>query len=310
MTAAEGFLHQALIYGSEAEFVDCALPFVADGVAAGEPVLVVAQGPNVDALRDALGDGAGEATLLPVEEWYENPIRTRGKFGNWVRERRNGHRIRLIGEPPWPLGSAGAVREWARNEAVVNVEFDGLPVTFICPYDTRMLPDSIIEHAESTHPEIVSGGAAVKSEAYTQPGAYCRRLTEEGTGAGAPVDAALEFGFHELADVRRLAEREAARAGVSDERARRLVVAVNEVATNALIHGSEPQEVRTYRADGDLVYEVRDSGDWTPDPLAGQLRPDFSHAGGWGMWVARMMADAVEPRRSDSGTVVAVHASL
>jgi hypothetical protein len=39
-TAHRGYFHEALLYDSDEEFLAVALPFLQDGVAAGEPVLV------------------------------------------------------------------------------------------------------------------------------------------------------------------------------------------------------------------------------------------------------------------------------
>ena len=67
--AREGFWHEALFYDGDDEFVDHAAGFVDDGLRLGEPVLVVAARPKVDALRARLGadvEGVTYADMRPA----------------------------------------------------------------------------------------------------------------------------------------------------------------------------------------------------------------------------------------------------
>jgi hypothetical protein len=52
---AGDFAHQALLYESDQEFMDVALPFVADGLNSEQPTLVSVQARHVENLRAALG---------------------------------------------------------------------------------------------------------------------------------------------------------------------------------------------------------------------------------------------------------------
>lgn len=304
-----GFVHQALIYGSEQEFVDAALPFVRAGIENEEPTLVAVQAANVEALRDALGAEATLIDLRTVEEWYENATRTRMKFASWVEQRTaSAARVRLIGEPPWPLSSEAGIRDWARHESVINVAFEGVPLTFACPYDTRVLPPDVIDHAGCTHPEILRADGVSASTSYAEPAEFCRRLNSNGDAPALEPTAQLDFDRGELPLVRRLVEREAADMGLARERAHDIVVAVNEIATNAVTHGSAAARLRIWRLPGELLCEVADTGPGIGDPLAGQLKPDLESPGGWGLWMARMMSDAVDISAGPSGTAISIRA--
>jgi anti-sigma regulatory factor (Ser/Thr protein kinase) len=304
----QGFVHQALIYSSDDEFMDVALPFVESAIVAGEPTLVAVQASNAENLRAALGEDLPGVELLSVDQWYENAARTRDKFARWVSEHATGGRVRLIVEPPWPTANAAQVRDFARHEAVLNVAFDGLPLTFICPYDARALPAEIVGYARSTHPEIVSAGGPTGSESYQDPKEFCRHLD---SAAPAPVERPsleIDFGLADLPSVRRMVEWEALYAGLAPSRADELVLAVNEIATNAVIHGRAPATLRVWSENGEVVCEVSDSGDGIDDALAGQLRPATRSLGGRGIWLTRMMSDAVEIR-SNGRCTVAIHAT-
>jgi anti-sigma regulatory factor (Ser/Thr protein kinase) len=306
-TAQRCFAHQALIYGSDQEFLDVALPFVEEGIAAGEPTLVAVQRRNVEKLGEALGGDPG-ATLLSVEQWYETSARTRDKFGRWASENVAGGRARLIGEPPWAIGNDAQVRDWARHESVTNIAFDGLPVTFICPYDARELPPEIIEHAQGTHPEIVHRSGTIPSGSYEDPRDFCRRLDSAVHAPSGAAVAELVFDLGDLQMLRQAVESAAVGAGLSAMRVGEIVLAVNEIATNAVIHGSPPATLRVWKEPGEIVFEVADDGEGIKDVLAGQLRPPSQRIGGRGLWLTRMLSDVVEIRNGH-GCTVSVHAS-
>jgi anti-sigma regulatory factor (Ser/Thr protein kinase) len=303
-----GFEHSALIYGSDEEFLETAVPFVEGGVAAGDPTLVAVQGRNIEILRAALGGEPEGVTLLSVEEWYETSARTRDKFVRWAGERTGSGRVRLIGEPPWALGNEPRIRDWARHESVVNIAFDGMPVSFMCTYDSRLLPVEIIEHARHTHPEIAGTEGPAPSAVYEEPREFCRRLnTEVERPEGEPTKV-LDFNLADLSKMRRLVTSTAVASGISGSRADELALAVNEIASNAVVHGRLPATLRIWEGKGKLICEVSDAGDGIKDALAGQLTPPLAGIGGRGIWLARMLCDAVEIRNG-VGCTVSIHAN-
>jgi anti-sigma regulatory factor (Ser/Thr protein kinase) len=298
------FVHQALIYGSDAEFLDVALPFVEEGLSSKQPTLVAVQDRHVENLRAALGGTPEGVTLHPVEDWYETSARTRAKFGRWASERTaGGGRARLIGEPPWALGHPAQVRDWARHESVINVAFADQPVTFICPYDARALTQEVLGHARGTHPEIVDAGATSRSASYLEPLDFCHRLDMEVEPQEGEPAIEISFGLEDLSAVRRAIGTIALDAALSPDRTEELVVAVNEITTNAVIHGRLPATVRVWHTDGEIVVEVADAGDGIGDPLAGQLTPPTDGLGGRGLWLTRLLCDAVEVHNGSGCTV-------
>jgi serine/threonine-protein kinase RsbW len=123
-----------------------------------------------------------------------------------------------------------------------------------------------------------------------------------------PELLALGFTRSDLSSVRRLVEDEATAAGLPPERIADVVFAVNEIATNALRHGGEPASIRVWHQAGRLLCEIRDSGKGIPEPLA-PGKPALSSGGGFGLWAARQLCEAIEFRADGSETVVRVHAS-
>ena len=304
----EGFVHQALIYGSHHEFLDFAVPFVEDAARSGESALVAVHEPNLEGMRAALGGPLPDVTLVPVERWYETSARTREKFGRWVAEHATGCRVRVIAEPPWAVGHEARVRDWARHESVMNIAFAEHPVTFVCTYDARALPPEIVRHAKSTHPEIVDACGSERSTQYEDPLEFCRRLDTSVRHPAGDPETELTFGLADLPALRRTIRSLAIDAGLSRTRADELVLAVNEIATNAVVHGRSPATLRAWRAHRELVFEVSDCGEGIKDVLAGQLTPAVAGLGGRGLWLTRLLSDAVEISNG-TGCTVAVHAT-
>jgi anti-sigma regulatory factor (Ser/Thr protein kinase) len=305
-----GFLHQALIYDSVEDFVEAALPFVRAGIEDGEPVLARVKRDNAEALTAALGDAAEEADVAPAEDFYETPSRTRAKFLDWVDEHGGDARVRVLSEPPWPLDSEAGIREWERHESVVNLAFSGRPVSFACPYDARSLPGEIVDSAESTHPSILRSAGTSDSSAYTNPEDFCDKLNAQAPVRSGLPTLQMPFDRGDLRAVRELVEEEGSAAGLGGTDLFDMTLAVDEVATNAILHGSSTARLKLWREPGRLVWEVSDTGPGIRDPLAGQIAPDPMALGGRGLWMARMICDSLEFRSDGSGTVVALYVSL
>ena len=85
-----------------------------------------------------------------------------------------------------------------------------------------------------------------------------------------------------------------------------LVLAVNEVATNSVVHGGGGGILRIWTEGDVLVCEVRDRG-VIDDPLVGRERPLVNAAGGCGLWLANQLCDLVQVRSFAGGSVVRLH---
>jgi serine/threonine-protein kinase RsbW len=99
--------------------------------------------------------------------------------------------------------------------------------------------------------------------------------------------------------------------GQQDEVADDVVLALNEVATNAVLYGSsggQPVEVVVQVDDGWVEASVLDHG---PDPPPGlPADTDEPDAGGWGLWLLRRLVDEVRPERVKLGTRVTLRRAI
>lgn len=123
--------------------------------------------------------------------------------------------------------------------------------------------------------------------------------------AGGRVSARLDFTAASLRDVRRLVAREAERAWLNEDRRDDLVLAIDELATNSVVHGGGGGTLEIWRQQRAIACEVRDDGH-IEDPLAGLRPPDPAQPTGRGLWIASRLCDRIQVSSSPGGTAVRV----
>jgi anti-sigma regulatory factor (Ser/Thr protein kinase) len=164
----------------------------------------------------------------------------------------------------------------------------------------------VVVDARRTHPA-VSGhweGSARTGDVQDAGGvAPARPLT---SSLEAPTSRVSEVGFDRdrLGELRALVAAESAGAGMSPARVDDFVIAVNEVATNSVMHGGGRGIARIWCEVDDMVCEIRDAGVIT-DPLVDRTRPDRDPLDARGLWTVNGLCDLVQLRSSPGeGSVV------
>ena len=130
------YRHEAFLYRDEQEFFDGIVPFVRDGVAAGQPVMVALRGSKLPPLRDALGPDAADVLFVDMEQLGHNPARI---IPGWRRfldtHCRDRQPVRGVGEPVWRGRRPTEIAEAQLHEALLNVAVDpDTPMWLRCPY--------------------------------------------------------------------------------------------------------------------------------------------------------------------------------
>jgi anti-sigma regulatory factor (Ser/Thr protein kinase) len=298
------FRHEALLYAGEDELVARLDPFVREGLAAGEAVMIAVSDRKIRRLQDALGPAAGDVTFADMDEIGGNPGRIIHAWHEFAEPHLAAERpVRGVGEPISAARSADELVECQRHEELLNVAFGAGPGwTLVCPYDTAALAPGVIAECRCSHPHVRENGVAAASgeyrglEAISEP--FAPPLPEPDA-----VPEALTFDIEGLGDVRRHVAGFAVGAGLEEERCDDLVVAVHEVAANSVRHAGGRGVLRTWNDGGGVTCEVRDPGHIV-EPLAGRLRPPNPARGGNGLWLANQLCDLVQVRSSEAGTVV------
>lgn len=299
-------MHLALFYEGEREYIDGLTSFIEPALAAGEPVAAALPPPRAELLRRHLGVAGDELEILDMFELGRNPARIIPAVERMVA-RHDGTRLHYIGEPIWPGRTHEEIREATKHEALINLAWPDAEVRVLCPYDASALPRAVLADAERTHPRVIRGGQETRSPAYLGPAVPA--VCEQALSPPPPGATRLRFRADDLAAIRLLVGERARAAGLGKEHAYDLVLAINELATNAIRHGRGGGTLHVWEIPGRLVCQVEDGGHIT-DPLAGRRAPVSDVPGGLGLWAVNQLCDLVEVRSRDSGTTVRVHTVL
>ncbi len=300
--------HAAAVVASDEEILAAALPFLEEGLAAGDTTVLACPAELAELIRAGLGVPGESLENLPRIGLLDTraPDALTVTHRLLERARRTGSgRVRLVGQVQFGE-QRRTWREGARYEAARNVLLARQPLAGLCLYDSRILPDEVVDGARATHPDLVVGGVRRSSPDFGDPRDFLRRLPiprepVEDSPPVLTVAAAVS-----LADLRhRLADTLSAHVADADL-ADDLHLAVSEVAANAFRHGVPPVSARVWVGPDQLICEIGDHGSAFADPLAGfqpAHGPDLGR-GGMGLWLARKLFDHVDLLPGPDGLVV------
>jgi anti-sigma regulatory factor (Ser/Thr protein kinase) len=303
------FRHEVLYYAEGVDgFVAGTLPFVQRALAAEEPVLVAVGAPRIAGLREALGDDAERVRFADRRALGGTPARIIPAWREFLQQRcSDGGRAFGIGEPIWPGRSDAELVECQHHESLLNLAFDpGQAWHLLCPYDLDGLDDDVIEAARLSHP-LIAHDAATSHDSETYACAHePPRPLEDPLPPPQPPVLERTFAMPELGSLRHFVSAWASEELLDDERRERLVLAVNELATNSIRHGGGSGRLLVWRESDTLLCEIRDGGH-IAEPLAGRRRPDPQEFGGRGLWLVNQLCDLVQVRSSPNGSIVRAH---
>jgi anti-sigma regulatory factor (Ser/Thr protein kinase) len=308
--AEDCFRHESLLYAGDDEFLGGTVPFIEDGLEAGEPVLVAVGPQGRTLIEQALGPRRRGVGFLDMHALGRNPARIIPAWQRFLETAApDGDSVRGIGEPIWPGRSPAELAECDRHEALLNLAFGGGRAwSLLCPYDAEHLAEEVLEGARRNHPlDAGAGGAHANGSlvpAGGAPGPF------EGALAG-PRGAVEQIAFaspHDLVSMRSWLSAWATAAWMGADQVQQLVLAVNELASNSVCYGGGGT-LRAWREDGTAVCEVSDAGH-IEQPLAGRIDPGPAQIAGRGLWLVNQLCDLVQIRSSAGGTSVRVHMSL
>ena len=292
------------MYAGRGDLTRRTLPFVREGVRAGEPVMVAMTADKIDLLRDALGADADAVRFADMHEIGRNPACIIPAWQAFVAEH-PGRPMRGIGEPIWHERSPAELVECQLHESLLNTAFAGAAgFQLLCPYDTTTLDPSVLHEARCSHPAVSEDDVCRDSRHFR--GVAGLLSPSEAPLPRPPLDAStVAFSISTLREVRETVGDAATEAGLSGPRRRDVTAAVHELATNSIRHGGGLGVMRVWEDDEGLRAEVKDRGR-IDDPLCGRRAPEPGQAGGWGLWIANRTCDLVQVRTSGDGTVIRV----
>ena len=307
-TPGGGFRHEALLYQGDEGFLTGTLPYIQEGVAGGQPVLVVVARPKISMLEEALGADAGAVYFADMGAVGRNPARIIPAWRAFLEENRSaGRPFRGIGEPISPERTADELVECQRHESLLNVAFTGSAGwSLLCPYDTDALSPSVIDEAHRSHEYVTDARTRWPSTSFRGVAASAAALAAPLPEPATPEVSELHFEVGPLRHLREAVAVHAGAAGLDDWRANDIVLAVNEVVTNTLRHAGGRGSLRIWCDARAFICEIRDRG-VIGDPLVGRHRPSPRQDGGRGLWIANQVCDLVQIRTGPEGSAVRMH---
>jgi anti-sigma regulatory factor (Ser/Thr protein kinase) len=296
----EAFAHPALFYQGPWEYLSETVPFIREGLAAGEPVAVAVPSPRLRLLREALGDLAAQVRLVDMSVAGRNPGRIIAEVLRAAVDAHPDQHVRVIGEPIWPGRSDLEYPACVQHEALINLAFAGRSATILCPYDVAGLDPVVIADAVATHPTLIQSGATWPSPGYAPE----RVVAEHNRAFPEPADATVvPFDAGRLRRARHSSVEYAEQAGLDADRVDDVLLAVGEMAANSLRHGGGSGVLRLWTDAGHVVCEVADAG-VIDDPLVGRRPAGPGQLGGRGLLMVNHLADLVRMHTTEDGTVV------
>jgi anti-sigma regulatory factor (Ser/Thr protein kinase) len=301
------YRHEAVLYRGDDDFLAATAPFVREGIAADQPVMVAVIGRRAEGLRDMLGSDADEVHFVDMAELGHNPARIIPGWRRFIDEHFGedgaSRPTRGIGEPIW-LGRRGPeVVESQLHEALLNLAVEpDTPLWLRCPYDVDALPAAVVNEAHRSHPVLVEAGE-YRGSLHYGGASHVGDFFERDLPPAPAVADVLVFGAGDLAAVRWLVTDRARTAGLDAERAWELALAVHEVASNSIANGGGKGRLLVWREPEALISEVRDSGR-LDDPMVGRRAPAPTGEDGRGLWLANQLCDLVQVRSTRAGAVV------
>ena len=298
-----GHFHEAGFYGSDTEFRALIVPFVEEGIAAGEPVIIGYDGRK-NALVHSWVTEPSAVTFLADNSLYATPARAIAAYRRLfeLHVARGAGQIRITGELGHS-GNGGNFEGWDRYEAAVNTVWEDFPVWGLCLYDAATAPAAVIDVVERTHPRIVSPSGTRHANSRFQEVADFEALPPTPDPLEDTVPT-IELVDASAAETRRVLV-QVGRGHVADTILNELLIGVSEAVSNALTHGRAPSTVRIWATPDRLVISVHDPGRGPADPLAG-LVPAAGRTAtlGLGLWLIHQLDIDVTLKHADDGFTV------
>jgi anti-sigma regulatory factor (Ser/Thr protein kinase) len=305
--SAGGYIHDALLYDSVDELTGAAVPFLQEGLAAGDAAVIAAGARTVGVLAEAL-DEDPRVHVLERSDVYSARTPTAITAFRRLAERclaEGISRVRVVGEVDFGPTQRDWL-EWQRYEAVINVALADWPLWGLCVFDTQRLPEQVLTSTLRTHPNLATPKSRGSNPLFGEPVRYLRSLPvpPEPLENTPPRLAALDV--KDFIGLRHAVATELATTDAPREVLEDFLIAVDEVTANAVRHGHPPVDVALWISFDRLVSTVSDGGRGWDDPFAGYAPAhgeDLSR-GGMGLWLARQLCDHLDITHHEDGVTV------
>ena len=295
------FQHELVLHAGTEALVDLMVPFVRDGAAAGERILLVGEPEFVGGLLAAVGEVDGIQAL---------PESGRERFAG--RDLHRFHQVlstldaedqpvRVVNQ--MPTMTPQQWYEWRRYEAAVNTALSPFRVRGTCAYDTDGLDDAMLEDLTASHPQVQTADGVRPSERFADLDEHVRTWLDVPPHPVESTPPELSMDDPSAAAARRAVRGLATAIGLPPTAVKAAVLATSETVTNGSLHGRAPVSLRAWTDGGRLTVAVSDAGQG-PHPLVGLQPVPTSDASGRGMWILHQLLGELQHRTHADGYTV------
>ncbi|MBV9919612.1 MAG: ATP-binding protein [Pseudonocardia sp.] len=309
--AATRLRHSVAFYDADVDLMAQLVPVVEAAVAGGEPLALALRPTTEVALRGNPSCDLSDAVALARPDGPDGPS-GQTLAARWARELRtltaSGNRPVCVVTEHWDAldGSDGGF--WTELDAAANVALSDLPVAMTCFYPAYPLHEAVLTGARRNHRTVLRRGQATDNADYLSPQEVLQASPAPAPLVLGPPDERRTFGAWALNDVRAAVSAVLVAAGFGEDRADDVVLAVNEIATNAVEHGPGDAEICLWSDADGFVVEVHDRG-VLDNPLPGLIAPHPAEPRGRGVWIARQLCDSLHVWADSGGTHVRLRAA-
>ncbi len=301
--SADEFVHPAFFYRGTAEYLKGTVPFIRDGLAAGEPVAVAVPGPNLRLILAELGSDAERVRLLDMTRAGRNSGRIIPSVLCAFASAHPSGRVRIIGEHSWVGRAAREYPACGHHEGLINLALAGRPVTMLCPYDADRVGPQTLADVQAGHPLLIDVNGERVSATYAPE----RFIADYNQSAPPATALSLTFNANNLALARQFASDQATRLGLDVDHSEFLLI-VGELTGNSLVHGGGNGTLYVWAERGYLVCEVQDAGRIV-DPLVGHP-VDPNRINGRDLLLVNYLSDLVRQHSCPQGIATRAYMKL
>jgi len=281
-----GLVHHGLLHPPSADLADVVAPLVAEPLTRGQPVLLVLPPATTAKLHGRLTSRSGlhtaDSTAL-----YRHPRRVLGHYLNWTTETSSGQPTTIVAAPDPGDDDSYRTALWMHIDALTTQALAAYNLTLICAYPHH---PSVTTAVRQAHPSLLNGTVTPSPDHLPPEQFLTTHPLPPPSPLGQPDITHLIDQPAGLTELRQLASGHAARAGLRPDRGEDFVLAITEVASNALEHGTPPAAVCWWTTPTSVICQITDNGHFT-QPLAGLLPPPANQYRGRGLWIAHQLCD-------------------
>jgi anti-sigma regulatory factor (Ser/Thr protein kinase) len=299
---ADAFEHELVLHEGQAELVDLMAPFVQDGAAAGDRVVVLGEPDFVDALLASVPGRLG-VEVLAEPDADRAPGRDLHRFQQLLAQAEGqGRRVRVVNRMPVTVRADW--HEWRRYEAAVNIVLRPYRAWGTCAYDLHDLHPGMLADLGTSHPVVRTPRGRQHSGDVDPQDAGAADYLHVPPHPVHSTTPTLDLAEPTARDARRAVRNLALASGLSQPAQEAVIFATSEAVINARVHGRPPVRVRAWAGqDGSLTVAVRDSGRG-PHPLVGLVPAEPHGLTGHGLWLVHLLLRDIHHRTGDDGYTV------